>query len=85
MAVDPVPIQCVGMTSAQCISASVTAALGSVPVDQRTNDVISGAVSGAMVSAEQMSLLWCCCYHPDLKGWYPYNQTTGWDTTTPCA
>jgi hypothetical protein len=26
-----------------------------------------------------------CCYHPELKKWYPYDTTTGWDLTVECA
>lgn len=26
-----------------------------------------------------------CCFHPDLKKWYPYDTLNGWDLTQECA
>ncbi len=26
-----------------------------------------------------------CCFHPDLKKWYPYDTVNGWDLTAECA
>lgn len=25
-----------------------------------------------------------CCFHPDLKKWFPYDTVNGWDLTTEC-
>jgi hypothetical protein len=25
-----------------------------------------------------------CCYHPELKKWYPYDTINGWDLTAEC-
>jgi hypothetical protein len=26
-----------------------------------------------------------CCYHADLKKWYPYDTVNGWDLTAECT
>lgn len=26
-----------------------------------------------------------CCYHPELKKWYPYDTNNGWDLTIECT
>ena len=41
-------------------------------------------LSGAQGDGEPPSPTVSCCYHPDLKKWYPYDTTTGWDLTHEC-
>ncbi len=40
---------------------------------------------GGDKSKQPPSTVVSCCYHPELKKWYPYDTTNGWDLTTECA